>query len=198
MEPTDMTEQKVDETAPKSDAAAVGKAATRGKEKTTDVAAAVQNAPATTPPTGAAAPMEDPEPTTGTPYALTCTNNSTVPGNQYFNVYSSPTVSPTLPMTVVPLVSPATCSPNVAASAGKKSSASAPASVVATWSGGAGALALFALSPGQKSIPTVTTPVTLGCTATVDYVDDAFTVTPVAGEGSTVAVVLTANVPSSS
>ena len=110
-----------------------------------------------------------------TSFSLTATNQSTVPGKQYFNVYplACTTVVPSMPCTLVPTVSAATVAGTTSAVA------------TVTWQGGAGGMTLVV--PASGTSPTA---VALGDTVTITYADSAYTLSSVPGTSSTVTIVL--------
>jgi hypothetical protein len=109
--------------------------------------------------TAPAAPSDD----TAAPFSLIVTNNSSVPGDQYFNVYPPEmVVSPFQPQILIPKTSPPTVT------------GSAP--ITMTWNGGAAALALVALQPGQDLSAAISQPIELGGSGTVTWTGSQFTV----------------------
>ncbi|MBB4284540.1 hypothetical protein [Roseospira goensis] len=129
--------------------------------------------------------------TKGTTYTLKAINRSTVSGAQYFNVYPPAlTVSPPQPQTVIPLVSAATVS-------GGKDGGQESATL--SWAGGADALVLIAVAPGQTPDGAVRLDVTPGSTVAVAWKDNAFTLTETGqGNGSGITVTFGPDVPGSS
>ncbi|WP_341487745.1 hypothetical protein [Pararhizobium sp. A13] len=116
------------------------------------------------------------------PFKLTATNNSTVKGAQYFNVFPPALKNPSpISQTLTALVSDPT-------EDGDK--------ITLTWNGGSGALALFTLIDGTNPDTAERTPVALGDTVAVAWIDGAFTVTPAAGgPANAIKVTFTAGVP---
>jgi len=101
-------------------------------------------------------------------FNLTATNGSSLPGAHYFNVFPPALKTPSLKsQTLTALVSQPTTSEN-------------PTTTL-TWKGGGGALALFALASGMVIGNVERTPVALGDTVAVAWVDGAFTITLAAG-----------------
>ncbi|MBO9100173.1 MULTISPECIES: hypothetical protein [unclassified Rhizobium] len=103
----------------------------------------------------------------GTTFELKATNDSSLPGQNYFNVY--PPILTNLDakaQTLVALVSDAT---------------SKGQSTTMTWQGGNGALSLFAVTAGASPVTSPSTAVALGDTVVVDWAAGAFTITPAAG-----------------
>ncbi len=125
------------------------------------------------------------DPPNGALLVLTATNNSTVPGEQFFNVFPPPlTVTPQQPQVPIPMVSTATVS------------GTQPVAIL-KWPSLA-ALTLIALKPGQSVDTATPTPVTLGSTAAIAWQDDDFSVTVTPGTGNTVALVFAPGIPPSS
>jgi hypothetical protein len=117
---------------------------------------------------------------------LTARNNSTVPGEQYFNVFPPRmSVTPLLPQTRVAKVSTPTL-------AGKIRHARL------SWLSGPDTLALVVLAPGQKIGTATETPVTLGSTAALAWEDGAFSVSVAPGNGEGVTVIFDPGIPQSS
>jgi hypothetical protein len=125
-------------------------------------------------------------PNVGPPVAptltLTATNNSSVPGPQYFNVFPPPllVVTPQQPQSFVPKVS------------GPTTTGATP--ITMEWSTPA-ALPLIALAPGQSAAGAQQTPVTLGSTAEIAWKDNAFTVTATPGSGSNITLAYDSGIP---
>lgn len=106
-------------------------------------------------------------PAAAVPFELTATNASTVKGVQYFSVFPPALKNPPpKSQTLTALVSDPT----------KQGDAT-----TLTWNGGSAALALFALIEGASPDVAERTPVALGDTVAVAWIDGAFTVTPAAG-----------------
>lgn len=116
------------------------------------------------------------------PFELTATNESTVPGVQYFSVFPPALKNPPpKSQTLTALVSDPTNQGDA---------------TTLTWNGGSGALALFALIEGANPDAAKRTPVGLGDTVAVAWVDGAFTVTPAAGgPANAIEVTFAAGVP---
>lgn len=111
--------------------------------------------------------MNSAPPAAAVPFELTATNESTVPGVQYFSVFPLALKNPPpKSQTLTALVSDPT----------KQGEAT-----TLTWNGGSGALALFALIEGASPDAAERMPVALGDTVAVAWVDGAFTVTATAG-----------------
>jgi len=106
-------------------------------------------------------------PAAAVPFALTATNNSTVPGIQYFSVFPLPLTKPSLnSQTITAMVSGPTKQGDTK---------------TLTWNGGSGALTLFAFLKDANPDAAEKTPVALGDTVAVTWADGAFTVTAAAG-----------------
>ena len=116
---------------------------------------------------------------------LTATNNSSVPGLQYFNVFPPPlfAVTPQQPQSFIPLVSAPT--------------ETGDAAVTMAWTTPA-ALPLLALAPGQSPSSVPQTPVSPGATATITWSDGAFKVAVVAGTGPVITLVYSGSIPAGS
>jgi hypothetical protein len=129
------------------------------------------------------------DPPGGTQLVLTATNNSSVPGEQYFNVFPPPlTVMPEQPQTAIPMVSTATVT-------GAQSAAPGPQSIAVLKWPSPPTLALIALKSGQSVDTAALTAVTLGSTVAVTWVDDGFVVTPTPGTGNTIKLTFGPGIP---
>ncbi|MDA8231476.1 MAG: hypothetical protein M0006_09060 [Magnetospirillum sp.] len=137
-------------------------------------------------PAADSAPGDTTSPASGQTFSLIATNGSTVPGDQYFNVFPPlMTVKPDQPQTAIALVSSATVT------GGGES-----AQTTLTWTGGAGALALIALGPGQDPNKAPRTPVALGATATVSWDNNGFTISQTdTGSAGAVTVAFSGDIP---
>lgn len=145
--------------------------------------AAAATAPAAGTPPAAAPAAAEPATPASIPCTLTAVNASTVPGNQYFNVYPPLcTVSPSLPQTLVPLVSLAT----------RTGTSSNTASIA--WSSGPGALAVVV--PYTDKTPLTLSAVTPGSTVTVSFANGTYSLAVAPGSGGTgVTVVFATGTP---
>jgi hypothetical protein len=120
-----------------------------------------------------------------TTFQLTAVNNSSVPGVGYFSAF---------PPGLTNIASPPQL---LMGSVSPPSSLGAP--VTMTWSGGAGALNLFAIAGDMKPDSAPRTPVALGDIVAVDWLDGAFTLVPAAGGPSDgIELTFTAAVPGDS
>jgi hypothetical protein len=136
--------------------------------------------------TGSTAAQTDDPVAEETTFTLTATNESSVPGAQYFNVFPPKLISPAQGTVIyTALVSNQTTKANP--------------TVTMSWKGGAGALAMTALTKTMKIGNAAQTPVALGETVAVDWIDEAFTLTPTAGgpEG-VITVTFSQNIPADS
>lgn len=125
------------------------------------------------------------DPPSGTLLVLTASNDSSVPGEQYFNVFPPlMTVAPEQRQTLFPMVSTATVT-------GKQPDA------VLKWSGPP-TLSLLTVEPGQSVDSATPNAVTLGSTATIDWKADAFVVTTTPGTGNTIKLTFNPGIPASS
>lgn len=131
-------------------------------------------------------PAPNADPPTAPPFVLTATNNSSVPGEQYFNVFPAPlTVKPQLAQIPVPMVSAATIS------------GSKQAVAVLTWPSDQ-TLSLIVLAQGDSVDAAKRTPVTLGSTAAITWENDAFSVAVTPGTGDSVTLTFGPGIPPSS
>lgn len=141
-----------------------------------------------TQPEPSASPSEANAPREAPRLTLIATNNSTVPGNQCFNIFPPLlTVTPSTPQTPIPLVS----SPTMPG--GSHSSV-----VTLEWKSSVGALSFIVLRSGQDPAKAPQTPVALGGALTVTWQNEAFEVASAAGEGAeSIAVTFDPGVPPS-
>ncbi len=118
-----------------------------------------------------------------TTFHLTATNNSSLVGDSYFNVYPPALTSPSVnSQTRQALVSEPT---------------SKGETTTMTWPGGSAALSLFAVHAGANPTTSAHIPVALGDIVAIDWVDGAFSVSPAAGgTAGSIQVTFTAVVPS--
>lgn len=122
-------------------------------------------------------------------FSLTATNQSSLSGKRYFNVFPPYLLTPAAAgQTRMARVS----DPTVASDA-------EPADTTMTWSGGAGTLAMFAITKDGDPTVAETVPVVLGDTVAVSWVDGTFVITPATGgtEG-VITVTCTAGTPTGS
>lgn len=101
-------------------------------------------------------------------FNLTATNESSLSGNQYFNIFPPALKTPSLKSQVL------------TALVSEPTSAASP-TTTRTWKGGSGALALLAVTAGASPSEAETTPVALGDKVTVAWADGVFDMTPSPG-----------------
>ncbi|WFR95014.1 hypothetical protein [Rhizobium tumorigenes] len=124
----------------------------------------------------------DAQASAGTTFELKATNDSSLPGQNYFNVYSPILTNlDAKAQTLVALVSAAT---------GKGQS------TTLTWQGGSGALSLFAVTAGASPVTSPGTAVALGDIVAIEWAAGAFTISPAAGgPADSIQVSITSAVP---
>lgn len=121
--------------------------------------------------------------TTVTTFQLSATNESSLSGSRYFNVFP-------------PILKNISSKSQVrTALVSDSTSQTAPATTL-MWKGGDGALALFALTEGITLEGAERVPVTLGSTVAVDWVGKGFTLTPASGgPANAIALTFSSSIP---